>query len=473
MSADSPQDTLTGPELVASILDEVHDLFGRYVAFPSHHAHVAVTVWTLHAWTVEHFSSTPRLALLSPEPGSGKSRVLEVLELLTPNPMYVHDISTASMFRLIEAERPTVLLDEADAHFGTKRAAEGNEDLRALINAGHRKGSVTVRMEGQGAKMTPKRYSAYAAVALAGIGTLPETITSRAVVIPMRRRKPSEYVEPFEHDDAVEATSLASALLKGWADTPEVERLRWHRPKMPDGVVDRPADVWRPLVAIADHAGPEWSKRIRDAAVYFVAAGQTRTPSLTVRLLSDIRDLFERMDVDRLTSDEICRSLVAMPEAPWGDLYGREIDPRKLARMLSDHEIRSRDMKMPDGQSVRKGYMRESFEDSWSRYLAPSAATERYNATSPVSVDDSEDSTGKSVALPNATEESGSGQLRYVAEAENPEIPNGDRPSSGVADSSATGTADDFECDRCGRPAEAYTDLGIPVCDDCLIEVAS
>ena len=63
----------------------VHAFLARFVAFPSPAAHVAATLWVAHCHMVEAFESSPRLALLSPEPGSGKTRVLEVCELLVPN----------------------------------------------------------------------------------------------------------------------------------------------------------------------------------------------------------------------------------------------------------------------------------------------------------------------------------------------------------------------------------------------------
>ena len=70
----------------AKLLDDVHAFLGRFVAYPSEHAHVAHTLWIAHAHLMDVWDSTPRIAFLSPEPGSGKTRALEVTELLVPNP---------------------------------------------------------------------------------------------------------------------------------------------------------------------------------------------------------------------------------------------------------------------------------------------------------------------------------------------------------------------------------------------------
>src|SRR5215204_509175 len=94
------------------VLDAVHKFLTRYVVFPSEGAADAVVLWAVHAHALDAFDSTPRLALLSPEPGSGKSRTEEVLELLVPNPLHALNASTAAVFRSIEGEKPTLLFDE-------------------------------------------------------------------------------------------------------------------------------------------------------------------------------------------------------------------------------------------------------------------------------------------------------------------------------------------------------------------------
>jgi hypothetical protein len=71
-----------------ALLDDVAAFLARFVAFPSDAALTAVTLWVAHAHAIDAFESTPRIAYLSPEPASGKTRALEVSELLVPNPMH-------------------------------------------------------------------------------------------------------------------------------------------------------------------------------------------------------------------------------------------------------------------------------------------------------------------------------------------------------------------------------------------------
>jgi hypothetical protein len=112
----------------ADVLDAVHAFLVAHVAFPSREGADAVTLWAAHCHLVACFESTPRLALLSPEKQSGKTRTLEVLRLLVPNPFEVANTSAAALFRLVE-KSPTILMDECDTYFGRHAAAQ-HEDIR-------------------------------------------------------------------------------------------------------------------------------------------------------------------------------------------------------------------------------------------------------------------------------------------------------------------------------------------------------
>lgn len=364
-------DPLATSEDGAQLLDEVRGLLARFVAFPSEAAAVAVALWAAHAHLVYAGDNSPRLALLSPEPGSGKTRTLEVLELLVPAPMAVLSASAAAVFRSIDAEHPTLLLDEVDALFGRRGSDDGAEDLRGLLNPGHRKGASIPRCVGPTHQVT--RFPTFAAVALAGLGDLPDTLMSRSVIVRMRRRAPGEKVEPFRRRlHAAEGEALRGRLAS-WAETTSAAvGSAW--PEMPEGVEDRPADVWEPLLAIADAAGGTWPTRARSACVELCKVAASRDASLGVRLLADLRDVFTvraadgAVDLaDALATETILDRLHAMDEAPWSDLRGKPLDSRGLARRLHQYEVSSIKVKV-DGKAL-KGYRREHLWDAWTRYL--------------------------------------------------------------------------------------------------------
>lgn len=352
----------------ATLLADVEAFLSRFVAYPSEATRVAHVLWCAHAHRMQAWESTPRLAFLSPEPGSGKSRALEVTELLVPAPLMTTNVSPAALFRSIGAEAgpPTLLFDEIDTVFGPR--AKDNEDLRGLLNAGHRRGATTLRCvnSGKGNEQTVEHFPAYCAVALAGLGDLPDTILTRSVVVRMRRRAPGEYIEAFRPRlHRLDGEGLRDRLTEWTGEAADDLDDVW--PQMPDGIEDRDADVWEPLLAIADAAGGKWPERARVAAVALVAQAQQKPATLGIRLLADVREVFDRLDSSTIPTDTLLFELCGLEEAPWGDLRGKPLDSRGLARMLRKYDVTPRVVRV--GEVTPRGYRREDLHDAWSRYL--------------------------------------------------------------------------------------------------------
>ena len=359
----------------ADLLDQVHGFLGRFIAYPSEHTQIAHALWIGHTHLMEVWESTPRMAFLSPEPGSGKTRALETTETLVPRPVEAINATPAYMFRKVSDPDglPTILYDEIDTLFGPR--AKDNEEIRGILNAGHRRGASAGRCVVRGNIIETEELPAYCAVALAGLGNLPDTILTRSVVVPMRRRAPNERVESYRRRlHAPEGYRLRD-LLAAWATQMDLEGVY---PEMPTGVEDRAADVWEPLLAVADAAGGNWPERARVAAVALVALANVATPSLGIRLLTDLREVFG--EKENMSTESILIGLCAIEEAPWGDLKGKPLDARRLAHFLSPYKIKSKTLRV--GGSTPRGYAREDLWDSWSRYLGDPAKGSATSATS-------------------------------------------------------------------------------------------
>src|SRR5262245_18214127 len=350
----------------AALLDRMHEFLGRFVAYPSKHARDAHTLWIAHTHAMDAWESTPRIAFLSPEPASGKTRALEVSEPLVPRPVEAVNVSPAYLFRKVADEEglPTILFDEIDTVFGPK--AKENEEIRGLLNAGHRKGAVAGRCVTAGNQVRTEEIPAYSAVALAGLGGLPDTIMSRSIVIRMRRRAPDEKVEAWRHRIHAQEGEAIRDQVALWAEGAlgDVTN-QW--PEMPDGVTDRDADVCEALLAVADAAGGTRPERARVAALTLVTDARDSSPSLGVRLLSDLRDVFG--DNERLATDTILTQLHKIEEAPWGDIRGKPLSDIGLARRLKDYGIKPKVVRI--GRDVARGYEQRDFRDAWLRYLPP------------------------------------------------------------------------------------------------------
>jgi len=350
------------------LLNDVRSFVRRFCVFPDEHCLTAVTLWAAHTHMVKNFHTTPRLALLSPEPASGKTRVLEVLALLVPQSMFCLSASPAAIFRTLSKRQITLLVDECDAIFTKRGKDDTNEDLRALLNVGYKLGAAIPRCVGLAHDV--QNFAVHCATALAGLGDLPETIMSRSVIIRMRRRANSESVEPFRtrlHEPAGHALRDRLAI---WASlTGPQAGAAW--PELPPGIVDRAAEVWEPLIATADAAGGGWPKLARSACLELCKAPKESQMTLGVRLLADLCTIFG--DATALHTETIIAKLCAgaesglEPDAPWNELHGKPISVRTLASMLKRYGVNSQKVKV--GGIALQGYRRESLWDPWRRYL--------------------------------------------------------------------------------------------------------
>jgi hypothetical protein len=348
------------------LLNEVRTFVRRFCVLPDEHSLTAVTLWTAHAHMVQSFHTTPRLILSSPEAGSGKTRVLEILDLLVPESLFTCNASPAAIFRTLSVKQITLLFDEVDAVWSKRGQDDTHEDLRSLLNAGYKRGASIPRCVGPHHDV--KTFPVFCAVALAGLGDMPDTIMTRAVIVRMRRRAPGETLEPFRsRTHEPEGRQLRERLAAWAACVGEATGSSW--PSLPEGLADRPAEVWEPLLAVADTAGGQWPVIAREACSALCKAAQDRRVSLGVRLLSDLRIVFG--DADAMHSESAIEGLVSGDDldedAPWSDLHGRPLGKRALASMLAKYGVKPTKVRI--GARVLQGYRRADLWDAWMRYL--------------------------------------------------------------------------------------------------------
>ena len=368
----------------AKRLDEVEAFFRRFVIFPDEYCSIAVTLFAAHTFAVEKFYVTPRLILDSAEPECGKTRVLELLALLCREPKMTFNTTVAALYRRLQDKMLTVLLDEADAIWSPKAGPQA-EDLRAFVNAGYKRGATVDRCVGDGSKIKVVEFPVFAPMAIAGIaGNMPATVTSRGVIIHMRRRKAGEQVDPYEEQDVLPESRPLRDRLSEWVESvaPELDSAR---PAMPAGVTDRRAEVWRALLAIADAAGGEWPERAREACEHFTLGSVGTPASLGIRLLTDLKAIFG--DKDRMTTVDILEALTGMDEAPWGEMRStrKPLDSRGLSGLLKKYEVGPATFKVDGTGKTAKGYATYptadqcGLADAWERWLPPADSRELGN----------------------------------------------------------------------------------------------
>jgi putative DNA primase/helicase len=387
-------DAVSGAELLASI----KSVFEKYIVLPAGAADV-LSLWVLHAWTIDAGDISPFLVLASPTKRCGKTSVLIVLCYLTPRSELASNISASALFRYVEEMRPTLLIDEADSFL------KADEAMRGILNSGHtRAAAYVIRSVETNGDHKPKRFSTWTPKAIAAIGELADTLRDRAVILQLQRKSRMAKVARLRKRDSDEFALLRRKAARWAADN--FDRLRDPDPQIPDALDDRAADNWRPLLAIADLAGDDWPRRAREAACLLSGAGHD-TPSIGVELLADIRRAFG--DALALRSVDLVAKLNADPERPWVEWRrGKPLTPKQLGSLLAPFGITSETVSIPDLADA-KGYKRVRFESLWDVYVpgqntlpdrfSPSETSKRRNA----------DGTGVSGDFQSVAENAGDG----------------------------------------------------------------
>jgi hypothetical protein len=329
---------------------------------------LVTALWAIHTHCYLAFQQTPYLAVTSPEKQCGKSRLLEVLELLVARPWMAVMPSEAVLYRQVHLTKPTLLLDEVDTIFNPQTAKQ-YEGHRAILNSGHRSGSLVPRCVGPSQQI--QEFRVYCPKVLAGIGSLPDTVADRSVPIRLERKKRDEQVERFFQREARPVADGLTDRIEAWAEKNH-NTLGEARPAMPDELSDRMQEGCEPLVAIADALG--CGARARDALVEVLTSERLDThSSYRLRLLADIKVIFAERDakagkrIRGISSKDLIARLASIEDAPWANYYGRVIEARDISKLLSQYGIKPVAIRAKDG--VHKGYKRDPLESAWQRYL--------------------------------------------------------------------------------------------------------
>ena len=365
------------------LLDAVAAILRRFMVWSSDHDVHFVALWVLHTYVFGLFDASPYLHVTSPSKRAGKSRLLELLNLLVAPPWSVFDASEAVLFRKVNTVRPTLLIDEIDATFG--KDSKVTEGLRAIYNVGYKRGATVARCVGNGHEWAD--FEVYCPKAFAGLAGLPDTVEDRCGKVTLRRRARDEpKPERFRFSAARSELAPLGERLAAWAEEAESSGLADARPELPEELSDRAEEVCEVLAAVAGLAGGEWAERAR--AAFLIVMGEEDDADYGVVLLEHCREAFDAAAADELATVRLLALLVSRGDAsPWAGWWGKDFDDRKLkkpamrlAQMLKPYGIGPKKIRF--GKATRNGYFRADFADAWVRYGPLSLHTDEKVGTS-------------------------------------------------------------------------------------------
>jgi len=344
-----------------ALFDDMVETICRHVALSEQQA-VTTVLWTFHAHAREAAEHFPRLHISSPAPRCGKTTLLRTIEPMLPKPLSTENISAAALFRTIEKAQPTLVIDEVDIFI------KSNEEMRALLNAGHGRLGSVIRTVGD--DFEPRRFNVSGPAVLAGIGRIPSTLEDRSITISLRRRLPDEKIERLRSSQTEHLKILGRRAAR-WVQDHIIALCNADDPILPDELNDRAQDNWRPLIAIADAISPVLGERARAAALSLEAEDVGDDDNAAIMALGDVAAIFELKGVERLSSVELVGALIDLEDRPWGEWRrGKPISANGLARLLKAFNVRPKKFRTrPKPAPAERGYEAGPIREAAQRYV--------------------------------------------------------------------------------------------------------
>ena len=326
-----------------------------------------VALWCAHTHVFEVFNHTPRLAITAPQPECGKSVLLPgLIANLVSRPLEADNITPAPFFRLAASHQPTFLIDEVDSWL------KEDSQLPSALNNGWQQNGRTIRCVGDGQEV--RSFSTHAPVAMAGIRLhkkLQPATQTRCISVELARALPGEVEEYFDQRKHTTSLKMLCRKLARWMED-NSQKLKSCDPSLPPNVLNREADLWRPLFAIAEIAGGSWPELVKQA---LLSQEGTNTQTKELQLLTDINKvLAQGVYAPGIFTDELISELCELDESLWVEYNFRaypaekkRIKPKQLAGLLKDfkcepHTIRRSEIR-------RKGYYTNDLRAVIRRYL--------------------------------------------------------------------------------------------------------
>ena len=360
----------------AQLFEDLAELIRRFVFFKNPNEAFAVAAWCIFTHCFDEFSISPYLCVHAPASECGKTTLLKVILRLARRALPSVNLSTAVMFRVIEEDRPTLIIDEL------AKFLEASEEFLGILLSGHERDFAFVQ-RCVGDEQKRKNFSTWGPKAYGIIGMPPDLqLRNRSIVIHLTRKKsdesaerwpivnpPADFFEPFArlHRQIVRWTKDNSAEIRG--ARPDVSSLS-----------NRESDNWTPLLMIAAVLGSEALRKTKSAI------GDSRLGidgDEEARLvLRDIRNIFHTRKIERMPSQALVDDLTVQDESGWNRCDdGKPLDSSYLARLLKAYDIRPKLRRYSAQEQATfqivgkasRGYAINEFKDAFGRFLGNDA----------------------------------------------------------------------------------------------------
>ena len=372
-------DAVDGQALVSDMVEAI-----RSHVILSEHQALATSLWVIHTYAIDDAEHTPRLQIKSPTKRCGKTTLLNTIKPMVSKCVNTENITMAALFRLIEMFQPTLLIDEADTFF-KREDGKNNEDINAIMNAGHGRGGTVIRTVGE--KFEVRAFQVFAPVAFAWLvkrNMQPSpTLEDRSITIELRRRLKTEKIVRLRSNRNGHLQLLGRKAARWVAD--HIVALADADPALPEELGDRDHDNWRPLIAIADAISESLGQKARAAVLKIAAEGTGGEEDASVVALADVAAIFEwKMKQKTIHSEkglkgkDLIKVMVKMTDRPWSDWRrGMPLTEKGLAKLLKPYRVETKTIRIGSNPNdVMRGYETDEVLKAAERFVDVKAEEE-------------------------------------------------------------------------------------------------
>ncbi|HHY45739.1 MAG TPA: DUF3631 domain-containing protein [Firmicutes bacterium] len=229
-----------------ALFEEIRDFIRRYMWYPDERTYSLLAVWIMQTYVFMVFDQLPYLALVGTK-RAGKTRLFELLEMLCFNAKLASSVTDAYLFRSVEVDRVTLLVDEADQLKAPSK--DGLNEKLEILRSGYRRSGSVGRIEGDDRARVD--FSTYSMKAIANVSGLEDALEDRTISLPVERKPKEVHVAKLVHRKVQRQTQVMRNKLYCFGLQYAGRLAELYETVEVEGVDDREAEIWSGPMCIA------------------------------------------------------------------------------------------------------------------------------------------------------------------------------------------------------------------------------
>lgn len=317
------QDFIKNPIAPEGLYNEIKELLHHYIEFQNDALFGLLAAWIMATYFHRLFNAFPFLFFYGKKQ-SGKSRMLDLLNLLAFNAIKVKGISVPSMADSIDGVRATFLMDQAEI-----LSQKQNIEILGILADSYTPGGGKRRyvlISNKGRKVI--EVETYSPKAFASIKEIDVDLKDRCIeIIMLRAEKEFPYPEPFLPIWPELRDKLYRLLLTRWQDVREIYQTAG------EGMRQRVRELWRPIdtILILENVPDNERQDIKKAFLESMLETQAGLTELEEKLIQAINDLLGYSGEGIFTTSEITDKM-AVPET---ETFKKKEQPKWAGRTVN------------------------------------------------------------------------------------------------------------------------------------------